>query len=341
MSTADAFWQGPKSSRSDALVFFGATGDLAYKKIFPALQAMVERGHARLSGHRRRQGGLDARAAARRGRARAWRSTAAGVDEPAFAKLLSTAALHRRRLRRPGDLRGSCKRARRRAGGPRTTWPSRRAVRDGGRGAGHVGLRTRRARRGGEAVRPRPRRRREELNRDRCTRSSPSSRSSASTTTSARRRCRTCCSSASPTPSSSRSGTATTSRACRSRWPRASASRAAAGSTTRPARSATWCRTTCCRWSASSRWSRRPTTYCGVDARRAGQGVPGHPPLRPEDVVRGQFEGYREGAGRGAGLARSRPSRRCGCNRLVALGRRAVLHPRGQVAARHGDRGDW
>ncbi len=29
---------------SDALVFFGATGDLAYKKIFPALQAMVRRG---------------------------------------------------------------------------------------------------------------------------------------------------------------------------------------------------------------------------------------------------------------------------------------------------------
>lgn len=30
---------------SDALVFFGATGDLAYKKIFPALQAMIARGH--------------------------------------------------------------------------------------------------------------------------------------------------------------------------------------------------------------------------------------------------------------------------------------------------------
>jgi glucose-6-phosphate 1-dehydrogenase len=30
-------------SPSDALVFFGATGDLAYKKIFPALQAMVRR----------------------------------------------------------------------------------------------------------------------------------------------------------------------------------------------------------------------------------------------------------------------------------------------------------
>jgi glucose-6-phosphate 1-dehydrogenase len=31
-------------SHSDALVFFGATGDLAYKKIFPALQAMLKRG---------------------------------------------------------------------------------------------------------------------------------------------------------------------------------------------------------------------------------------------------------------------------------------------------------
>src|SRR5713226_9402324 len=30
--------------RSDALVFFGATGDLAYKKIFPALQAMAKKG---------------------------------------------------------------------------------------------------------------------------------------------------------------------------------------------------------------------------------------------------------------------------------------------------------
>ena len=30
---------------SDALVFFGATGDLAYKKIFPSLQAMIKRGN--------------------------------------------------------------------------------------------------------------------------------------------------------------------------------------------------------------------------------------------------------------------------------------------------------
>jgi glucose-6-phosphate 1-dehydrogenase len=31
--------------QADALVFFGATGDLAYKQIFPALQALVRRGH--------------------------------------------------------------------------------------------------------------------------------------------------------------------------------------------------------------------------------------------------------------------------------------------------------
>ena len=30
--------------RSDALVFFGATGDLAFKKIFPALQDLARRG---------------------------------------------------------------------------------------------------------------------------------------------------------------------------------------------------------------------------------------------------------------------------------------------------------
>src|SRR5258706_3777187 len=32
------------SPHSDALVFFGATGDLAYKMIFPALQALIHRG---------------------------------------------------------------------------------------------------------------------------------------------------------------------------------------------------------------------------------------------------------------------------------------------------------
>jgi glucose-6-phosphate 1-dehydrogenase len=34
--------------KSDALVFFGATGDLAYKQIFPALQALVKHGHLKV-----------------------------------------------------------------------------------------------------------------------------------------------------------------------------------------------------------------------------------------------------------------------------------------------------
>src|SRR5271157_1682116 len=37
--------QGMTATHSGALVFFGATGDLAYKQIFPALQAMVRHGH--------------------------------------------------------------------------------------------------------------------------------------------------------------------------------------------------------------------------------------------------------------------------------------------------------
>ena len=34
----------PNAASADALVFFGATGDLAHKKIFPALQALAKRG---------------------------------------------------------------------------------------------------------------------------------------------------------------------------------------------------------------------------------------------------------------------------------------------------------
>ena len=62
MASADA---GGKPVASDALVFFGATGDLAYKKIFPSLQGMVQRGHLSVPGHRRREVRLDRRAAAR------------------------------------------------------------------------------------------------------------------------------------------------------------------------------------------------------------------------------------------------------------------------------------
>ena len=71
----------------DALVFFGATGDLAYKKIFPALQAMVKRGtlNAPVIGVAKSDWNLD------QFRARALDSVEkhGGVDRAAFDKLLS------------------------------------------------------------------------------------------------------------------------------------------------------------------------------------------------------------------------------------------------------------
>ena len=72
---------------SDALVFFGATGDLAYKKIFPSLQAMIRRGHLDVPviGVAKSGWTLDQF----RARARDSVEQHGGVDEAAFAKLLS------------------------------------------------------------------------------------------------------------------------------------------------------------------------------------------------------------------------------------------------------------
>ena len=58
----------PDRARSDALVFFGATGDLAYKKIFPALQAMARRGRLDFpSSASRRPGGRSRSSSSARG----------------------------------------------------------------------------------------------------------------------------------------------------------------------------------------------------------------------------------------------------------------------------------
>jgi len=70
---------------SDAFIFFGATGDLAYKKIFPALQAMIRRGGLDMSiiGMARAGWTLDKL----RERARDSLKHNGGVDADAFAKL--------------------------------------------------------------------------------------------------------------------------------------------------------------------------------------------------------------------------------------------------------------
>jgi glucose-6-phosphate 1-dehydrogenase len=77
---------GTDIARSDALVFFGATGDLAYKKIFPALLSLVRRGRLNVpvvgvakSGWRREQ---------LIERARASVTEYGGLDETAFAALV-------------------------------------------------------------------------------------------------------------------------------------------------------------------------------------------------------------------------------------------------------------
>jgi glucose-6-phosphate 1-dehydrogenase len=74
-----------QTPRSDALVFFGATGDLAYKQIFPALQALIRRGALDMPiiGVASAGSTLDSL----RERARASLEHSGNVDADAFAKL--------------------------------------------------------------------------------------------------------------------------------------------------------------------------------------------------------------------------------------------------------------
>jgi glucose-6-phosphate 1-dehydrogenase len=74
-----------EASHCDALVFFGATGDLAYKKIFPSLQAMVKRGNLNVPviGVAKAGWNLDQLKA----RARDSLERQGGIDENAFDKL--------------------------------------------------------------------------------------------------------------------------------------------------------------------------------------------------------------------------------------------------------------
>jgi glucose-6-phosphate 1-dehydrogenase len=76
-----------ETAQSDALVFFGATGDLAYKKIFPSLQAMIKRGNLNVPviGVAKQGWTLDQL----RERARSSLTEHGSLDEAAFAKLLA------------------------------------------------------------------------------------------------------------------------------------------------------------------------------------------------------------------------------------------------------------
>ena len=75
-----------KQNHSDALVFFGATGDLAYKKVFPAIQTLIQHGHLDVPviGVAKAGWTLEQLQA----RARDSLAEHGGVDEAAFAKLI-------------------------------------------------------------------------------------------------------------------------------------------------------------------------------------------------------------------------------------------------------------
>ena len=247
------------------MVIFGASGDLARRKLLPALYSLT------------RDRLLPARFAVRRLRRTPRMTTrfatrcARGCDEFARRRPVDARALGHVRaqpllpaggVRRSGGVpaaEGAARGDRADAGARPATGssicrprrrPSRRSIRSLGAGGPGAPSRRRgkpvRARDHREAVRHRPgdgARAQPRRPRDRST----SSRSTASITTSGKRRSRTCSSSASPTASSSRSGTTASSTTCRSPAPRRSASRGAAATSSRPASCATWCRTTCSR----------------------------------------------------------------------------------------------
>ncbi len=209
------------------IVLFGATGDLAQRKLLPGLL------HLSLAGllPECRIVGTVARRPRRRGvprpgpRARARSSRAAQITDEQWARFAERLTFVPQQSGPAGwPRRSPTPRRRSAATHPPAALPQRPADGRGRRGAHARRGRPRRAvpHHHGEAVRHRPRVCASSSTR-RCTRRSTRSRSSASTTSSARRRRSTSSPSASPTACSSRSGTATTSTTCRSTCPRRSA----------------------------------------------------------------------------------------------------------------------
>ncbi len=83
---ADNEAQSDGKEKSDAFVFFGATGDLAKKQIFPSLQAMAGRGHLDFPVIGVAKAGWDLDQLKQRARESVEKH--GGLDEDAFAKLM-------------------------------------------------------------------------------------------------------------------------------------------------------------------------------------------------------------------------------------------------------------
>ncbi len=124
-------------SHSDALVFFGATGDLAYKKIFPALQAMMKRGHLNVPVIGVAKAGWNLEQL--RARAHDSLEKHGGVDTAASRQVDRLAALCRRRLRRPCHFSGDPQRTQRSAAAGALPGHSAPAVRNSRGAVSEVG----------------------------------------------------------------------------------------------------------------------------------------------------------------------------------------------------------
>ena len=306
-------------THSDALVFFGATGDLAYKKIFPVAAGDDQARPPRRAGHRRRQGRLDARPVqgARTRQPRKHGGVDAGGVRQALpaccATSTATTTIRRRSQAIRKELGGAQRPAHYLAIPPVlfATVVEQLAT---------SGCTARRARDRREAVRPRPR-----LGAARSTASclprSTRRTSSASTTTSASGRCTTWCSSASPTRSSSRSGTASSSKSVQITM---------AESFGIQGRGAFYDQTGTIRdviqnhlFQVLANLAMEPPARTDSESIRDEKVkvLKSIPPLarrrpRPRPVPR-----LPEGAGRRAGFDRSRPSRRCGWRSTRGAGR--------------------
>ena len=289
------------------LVLFGATGDLAHRKVIPALYHLWR---TNLLPHEfvllaigRREYDDDTFRAEIRASLEQF-SRVLPLDEAAWSSFSSHIRYHRLDFAdaagfdapgRPGST-SSTSSAGRAATTSSTSPPSPRSSPRSSASSGGSGSTTRSttAAGGGSSSRSRsgttwspPR-----SSTARSARSSASRRSIASTTTWARRPSATCWSSGSATASSSRSGTGATSTTCRSPWPSRSASRTAARSTRRPARRATSSRTTSCSSSAWWPWSRRrPSRRTPCATRRSRSCAPSarNQSDAAKDVVRGQY----------------------------------------------------
>ena len=213
-------------SHSDALIFFGATGDLAHKKIFPSLQAMLKRGHLDVPviGVAKSGWNLDQF----RARARDSLEKDGGLDSAAFNKLCGLLRYVDGDYNDPATYQsirkelGSARRPAHYLAIPPVLFGL--VVEQLGKSGCAEGARVIVSRWGPTS-----------LQRGSSTESysahSTRRRLSASIITSGSGRCITCCTSASRIRFWSRSGIATMSRAWRSPWRRISASSAAAPST--------------------------------------------------------------------------------------------------------------